>query len=65
MLSDTAVVVEVCLCVPVTAAPLAFAVRDRPSHVILAENFLAVHEGSNVCQTCTITVLTILLSCIL
>ena len=65
MLAETACIVEACLSIPVTASPLAFAVRDRPSNVFLTENFLTVYDSRNIMYTCTVTVLAILLSCVL
>ena len=64
VLTELAGVVEACLSIPVTAAPLALAVRNRPGDVLLAEHLLAVDDGGNVCHARTKSVLAVLLCCI-
>ena len=65
MLADSAVIVEVCLSIPVTVTPLSFAVRDRPGHILFTEDFLTVNKSRNISKAGTIAVLTILLCCII
>ena len=65
MLAESACIVEACLSIPVSASPFAFAVRDRPCNVFLTENFLTVNDGCNICHTCTVAILAVLLSCVL
>ena len=61
MLTESAVVVEVRLSIPVAVTPFCLSVRYRPGNTFLAEDFLAVHDSCNILNSCTITVLTIFL----